>query len=64
MDNDRIIELGEDLRDHVFNILDQEIELTGMDAGAVAKATEEAFVKALQKIMEDGYRVPKGWESI
>lgn len=67
MDNDRIIQLGEDLRNHVFEILDQEIEITGMDAGAVAKAVEDAFVKALQGIMEDetaGYRVPKGWESI
>lgn len=67
MDNDRIINLGEDLRNHVFEILDQEIEITGMDAGAVAKAVEDVFVKTLQGIMGDetaGYRVPKGWESI
>ena len=50
MTNDRIIDLGEDLRNDVFNLLDQEPDLTGDDAGIVARAVEEAFVKALQKI--------------
>ena len=51
MDNDRIIDLGEDLRSDVFELLDQETDLTGDDAGAVAKAVEDAFVQALQKIV-------------
>ena len=51
MHNDRIIDLGEDLRNHVFEVIDQEPDLTGDDAGIVARAVEEAFVKALQKIM-------------
>jgi len=51
MDNDRIIDMGEDLRSYVFELLDQETDLTGFDAGAVAKAVEDAFVQALQKIV-------------
>jgi len=53
MNNDRIIDLGEDLRNHVFETLDAEIELTGEDAGKVAKAVEDAFVKALQALIND-----------
>lgn len=63
MHNDRIIDLGEDLRNHVFDLLDQEAEMTGMDAGRVAKITEAAFVAALQAIMNED-RVPEGWDSI
>jgi len=61
MSNDRILDLGEDLRNHVFNLLDQEPDLTGDDAGIVAAAVEDAFVKALQKIVDP---VPKGWDKI
>ena len=50
MHNDRIIDLAEDLRNHVFQTLDAEPELTGEDAGKVAKAVEEAFLKTLQSI--------------
>ena len=46
----RIIDLGEDLREHVFEVLDSEPEMTGMDAGKVAAAVEKAFVEALQLI--------------
>lgn len=56
MENDRIIDLGEDLRSHVFDILDQEIEMTGMDAGRVAQITEAAFVAALQAIHNQDQR--------
>jgi len=66
MDNDRIIDLGEDLRNHVFETLDAEIELTGEDAGKVAKAVEDAFVKALQAVNDDvgPFGIPKGWDRI
>jgi hypothetical protein len=56
MHNDRIIDLGEDLRNDVFNLLDSEPDLTGDDAGAVARAVEEAFVKALQAIVDPPWR--------
>ena len=51
MNNDRIVDLGEDLRNHVFEVLDNEPELTGEDAGFVARKVEEAFTKALQERM-------------
>jgi len=51
MTNDRIIDLGEDIRNDVFNLLDQEPDLTGDDAGIVAKAVEDAFVKTLQGLI-------------
>ncbi|RKZ78519.1 MAG: hypothetical protein DRQ35_05820 [Gammaproteobacteria bacterium] len=51
MHNDRIIDLGEDIRNHTFETLDAEPEITGADAGKVAAAVEEAFVKTLQAIM-------------
>jgi len=50
MYNDRIEELAEDLRNHVFETLDIEPELTGDDAGKVAAAVEEAYTKALQTL--------------
>jgi hypothetical protein len=51
MHNDRIIQLGEDIRNHVFETLDAEPELTGQDAGKVASAVETAFVQTLQTLV-------------
>jgi hypothetical protein len=45
MDHDRICDLGEDLRNHVFEILDLEPECDGDTAGKIAAAVEEAFLK-------------------
>ena len=53
MHNDRIIDLGEDLRQHIFETIDSEPTMTGDDAGKIARAVEEAFVKATQAVMED-----------
>jgi len=51
MHNDRIIDLAEDLRNHVFETLDAEPEMTGEDAGKIAAAVEEAFLKTTQALV-------------
>ena len=51
MHNDRIIDLGEDLRNHVFEMLDAEPEMTGEDAGKIAAAVEKAFVETTQTLV-------------
>lgn len=52
----RIEQLGDDLRAHVFAVLDAEPELTGDGAGEVAAAVEHAFQCAVDDL-EDDYEV-------
>lgn len=66
MKHDRINDLGEDIRNHVFEMLDAEPETDGDQCGRVAKAVEEAFIQAMHKdepIGNDGdIRCPAcGW---
>lgn len=53
MDNNRINDLASDLWNHVFGIMDQEIDLTGDDAGKIAQATKEAFIAAVNKTIDE-----------
>lgn len=48
---DRVCDLGEDLRNHVFELLDEEIFVNGDEAGKVAHAVEEAFLCKLNRIL-------------
>lgn len=62
MEQDRVIDLGEDVRNHVFEMLDAEPGMTGIRCGAVAKAVEEAFLAAMQDDSEPDDRCPScGW---
>lgn len=49
MDNDRIVDLGEDVRNYIFEMLDSEPDMTGDEAGRIARAVEEAFLQACQQ---------------
>lgn len=50
LSNDRICDLADDLRNHVFEMLDAEPEMTGADAGKVAHEVEEAFKTAIEHL--------------
>ena len=43
-------ELAEDLRQHVFHALDNEICIQGQEAGQVAAAMEHAFRREMDKL--------------
>lgn len=53
MHKNRVILLAEDVRNDVFNLLDQEFEANGDDAGRVAAACERAFIEEWRKINDE-----------
>lgn len=59
MNADRICDLGVDVRDHVFNMLDDEPELSGLDCGNVAQAVEDTFIAAMHAML-NGEQADKG----
>lgn len=46
MHNDRICDLGEEVRNFVFQLLDSEPDIDGMEAGRIAHKAEQAFLDA------------------
>ena len=51
MNEARVQQLAEDVRQHAFNLLDAEPELTGDDAGRVAASVEQAFLSAMIELL-------------
>lgn len=48
MHKKRITNLSEDIRDHVFSILDSEIEFSANECGEVAQTIQDAFLDAME----------------
>jgi hypothetical protein len=47
MNADKIEQLGEDIRQHVFLLLDGEPEIDGMEAGRIAAEVEAQFYRSM-----------------
>ena len=50
-DKARIEQLKKDVYDYVFTLLDNEIELTGMDAGMIATKAEKVVQDQLTELL-------------
>ncbi len=49
---ERLNEMAQGVYDFVFEMLDAELEISGMEAGRVATKAEKAFKESLKRILE------------